>query len=139
MTEASYKKGYSIRLTLEPGRIIGGEAGFFICAVTDVKNRSNSLVGVNASIAQFPRPLLYPDMAQHPAMIIRGSRQVLDDHDHSTTIYGCSTYSRDIFSKNIKLPKVQIGDIVVFGNAGSYCASSYIEFLGFTKPSEYFI
>ncbi len=139
MSEVSCNRGYSIRLTLEPGRIIGGEAGFFICHVTDVKNRSNSLVGVNASTVQFPRPLLYPDMAKHPVMIVRGGCQLSDEYDHLTTIYGCSTYSRDVFSRNINLPKIQIGDIVVFGNAGSYCASSYLEFLGFTKPKEYFV
>jgi diaminopimelate decarboxylase len=139
MSEVSYRQGYSLRLTLEPGRIIGGEAGFFVCHVTDVKNRSNSLVGVNASIVQFPRPLIYPDIAKHPVMIIRDRYQLFDDFDHPTTIYGCSTYSRDLFSKNIKLPEIQIGDIVVFGNAGSYSASSYSQFLGFSKANEYFI
>jgi diaminopimelate decarboxylase len=140
MSEISYRKGSSLRLILEPGRIIGGEAGFFVCNVTDIKKRANnSLVGVNASIVQFPRPLMYPDIARHPVMIIRDGFQLFTYSLFPTSIYGSSTYSRDLFSKNAQLPELKIGDIVVFGNAGSYSASSYTQFLGFPKPNEYFI
>ena len=132
--------GSNLRLILEPGRIIGGRAGFFVCNVTDVKKRcNNNLVGVNASIAQFSRPLLYPDIANHPVMIIRDGVQLTADSLFLTSIYGCSTYSRDLFSKMALLPKLKIGDTVVLGNAGSYSASSYTQFLGFEKPVEFFI
>lgn len=140
MAEVSHRKGSSLRLILEPGRIIGGEAGFFVCNVTDVKKRGdNRLVGVNASTVQFSRPLMYPDIANHPVLIIRDHVQLISELCYSTTIYGCSTYSRDLFSKMIQLPELKIGDTVVFGNAGSYSASSYTHFLGFPKPEEYFI
>jgi diaminopimelate decarboxylase len=140
MLEVSRLRGSSLRLILEPGRIIGAEAGFFVCDVTDVKNRPNNrLVGVNASTVQFPRPLMYPDIANHRVMIIRNGVQLSSDPLYSTSIYGCSTYSRDLFSKKEALPELKIGDIVVFGNAGSYSASSQSQFLGFPKPEEYFI
>jgi diaminopimelate decarboxylase len=140
MNEVSARKGKSIKLILEPGRIIGGNAGYFVCSVTDTKNRPDrKLVGLNASTVQFSRPLLYPEIANHPVSVIRNGEQLFSDETYPTTIYGCSTYSRDIFSNNILLPDLQIGDIVVFGNAGSYCASSYMQFLGFPKPEEYFI
>lgn len=140
MSEVSHRRGSSLRLILEPGRIIGGEAGFFVCNVTDVKKRENNrLIGVNASTVQFSRPLLYPEIANHPVMIIRDGVQLISDTLNPTSIYGCSTYSRDLFSKNARLPELEIGDIVVFGNAGSYSASSHSQFLGFPKPEEYFI
>jgi diaminopimelate decarboxylase len=140
MSEASRLRGSGLRLILEPGRIIGAEAGFFVCNVTDVKNGSNNrLVGVNASTVQFPRPLMYPDIANHPVMIIRNGVQLRSDLLNPASIYGCSTYSRDLFSKKVLLPELKIGDIVVFGNAGSYSASSQSRFLGFPKPEEYFI
>lgn len=140
MSEVSYRNGSSLRLILEPGRIIGGEAGFFVCNVTDVKKRGNKrLVGVNASTVQFSRPLMYPEIANHPVMIIRENVQLTSDLRYSTSIYGCSTYSRDLFSKMVQLPELKIGDTVVFGNAGSYSASSCTHFLGFPKPEEYFI
>lgn len=140
MTEVSLQKGKSIKLILEPGRIIGGDAGYFVCSVTDTKNRPDrKLAGLNASTVQFSRPLLYPEIANHPVSVIRNGEQLFSDETYPTTIYGCSTYSRDIFSNKAILPDLQIGDIVVFSNAGSYCASSYMQFLGFPKPEEYFI
>lgn len=140
MSGFSRHRGSNIRLILEPGRIIGGQAGFFVCNVTDIKKRAeNRLVGVNASTVQFSRPLLYPETANHPVVIIRQGVQLSSESLYPTTIYGCSTYSRDIFSNKVQLPEVEIGDIVVLGNAGSYSASSYCQFLGFPKPEEYFI
>ena len=140
MLEASRLRGSSLKLILEPGRIIGAEAAFFVCYVTDVKNRANNrLVGVNASTVQFPRPLFYPDIANHKVVIIRDGIQLMSDPLYVTSIYGCSTYSRDLFSKKVELPELKIGDIVVFANAGAYSASSQSQFLGFPKPEEYFI
>ena len=41
--------------------------------------------------------------------------------------------------RNVNDLPLKIGDIVVFGNAGSYSASSHSQFLGFPKPEEFFI
>lgn len=140
MSEVSRRRGSSLRIILEPGRIIGGKAGFFVCNVTDVKKRDdNRLAGVNASTVQFSRPLLYPDIANHPVAIVREGVQLTAGPFYATTIYGCSTYSRDLFSTKALLPDLEVGDTVVLGNAGSYSASSYCQFLGFPKPEEYFI
>jgi diaminopimelate decarboxylase len=140
MEEVSRKRGKPVKLILEPGRIIGGESGFFVCRVTDVKQRIPvMLVGVNASTVQFSRPLFYPEVARHPVAIIRNGIPLDLPNECPTTIFGCSTYSRDIFTKNLLLPVIKPGDILVFGNAGSYSASSYTSFLGFSKPEEYFI
>ena len=140
MNHTSDEYGENLHLVLEPGRIIGGAAGVFVTHVSDIKKRDDVfLVGVNASTAQFPRPLMYPETAIHPVMIIRNGMQLFSETNYNSTVYGSSTYSRDIFAKNVMLPALEIGDIVVFGNAGSYSASSYCEFLGFEKPKEIFI
>lgn len=140
MNHVSKEKGKSIKLILEPGRIIGGLSGYFVCYVTDIKIRGDKqLVGLNASTVQFSRPLLYPEKARHPIGIIRNGVQILSEKTKLTTIFGCSTYSRDIFTNNTELPELEIGDTIVFGNAGSYSASSYMQFLGFPKPEEFFV
>jgi diaminopimelate decarboxylase len=72
-------------------------------------------------------------------MIIRDGVQLHLAEKKPTLVYGCSTYSRDIFANKTELPELKIGDVVVFGNAGSYCASSHMQFLGFQKPKEYFV
>jgi diaminopimelate decarboxylase len=140
MNVVSEKHGRSIKMILEPGRIIGSSAGYFVCKVTDIKKRNgNILLGVNASSVQFPRPLFYPDTARHPAILLH-NREVMNSHETQlTSVYGCSTYSRDFLTRDIQLPHAEIGDIIVLGNAGSYSRSSYTEFLGFPKPKEIFV
>jgi diaminopimelate decarboxylase len=140
MNKASSDYGHQLKLILEPGRIIGASAGYFVCKVTDLKVRDQiTLAGVNASSVQFPRPLFYPDNAKHPVMILRDGELVSDEQCFLHSIYGCSTYSRDFLAHEVMLPKIKPGDTLVFGNAGSYCASLYTQFLGFPKPKEYFI
>jgi diaminopimelate decarboxylase len=71
MDEAERRAGRRLELILEPGRVVGAECAVFVCRVTDVKRRGErQLVGVDASSAQFPRPLLYPDSARHPHTLL---------------------------------------------------------------------
>jgi len=136
MTRLSAELGRSIRLILEPGRIIGGAAGYFVCRVTDVKLRGDQqLIGVNASSTQFPRPLFYPEEARHPVTLLAGA----DHNVRRSSIYGCSTYSRDFLARDLPLPTARVGDLIVLGQAGSYCSAAHTLFLGFAPPTEYFI
>ncbi len=139
MKDISNSLDRDLHLLLEPGRIIGGEAGYFACLVTDVKIRKNKqLIGINASTTQFPRPLFYPDTAIHPVAIVRDGA-LANGGTVMSNIYGCSTYSRDYFIKGASIPKADIGDWIIFGNAGSYCAAAYTHFLGFLPAEEKFI
>lgn len=140
MNDASKNYVRDLKLILEPGRIIGAESGYFVCKVNDLKIRDNiRYVGLNASTAQFPRPMMYPDTANHPFVVLRDGKVPNSENSFLTTIYGCSTYSRDFFAKKIQAPEIRIGDIIIFGNSGAYCTASYSEFLGFAKPMEHFI
>jgi len=136
----SERMGRQIKLLLEPGRIIGGDAGYFVCKVVDVKSRGDhQLIGVNASCVQFPRPLFYPDSAFHPVSILHNNDSANCNSRQLSSIFGCSTYSRDFLARNIFIPKISVGDIVVLGYAGSYCATAYTTFLGFSQAEEYFL
>ncbi len=140
MTSLSARLGRSIKLIMEPGRIITGQAGYFICRVTDVKMiDGRQLVGVNASCAQFPRPLFHPDVANHPATIIKANGQTGAGELQRSAIYGCSTYSNDYLQRDIMLPHAAVGDTVILGEAGSYCAACYTNFLGFPPAEEIFL
>jgi diaminopimelate decarboxylase len=134
--EADALAGRRLRLVLEPGRIVGAEAGLFVCRVTDVKIRGErQLVGVDASSAQFPRPLLYGEDAAHPVALVAGNGRPLEGV-LPTRVFGCSTYSRDFLSHGTALPAARPGDLVVFGQAGAYCASLHTSFLGFPPAAE---
>ena len=139
MNQVSEKIGHQILLILEPGRIIGGRAGYFVCKAIDIKTRGDfQLIGVNASSVQFPRPLFYPDSAFHPVSILHQLPSHANSDELKTFIFGCSTYSRDFLAREVLLPKVSEGDLIILGYAGSYCATAYTHFLGFPQPKEYF-
>ncbi len=139
MQRVSASLGRMVRMVIEPGRIIGGKAGWFVCRVTDVKQRSDrQLIGVNASSVQFPRPLFYPDSARHPVTVLHVRSLPNGKPEVLSSVCGCSTYSRDYLARDVALPQAAIGDIVVLGNAGSYCSAAYTHFLGFSQPREIF-
>ncbi len=139
MKSVSRDAGREVRLVLEPGRIIGAEAGHFVCRVTDIKSRGGKqLVGLDGSTAQFTRPLFYPDGAYHPLTPLAADGHELDAGTLRSSVYGCSTYSRDYFARDVTLPEMQVGDLLAFGHAGAYCASSYTTFLGFRPAAEIF-
>jgi diaminopimelate decarboxylase len=141
MRRASRDLGRTLQLILEPGRLVSAEAGHFACRVVDVKERPGRLVvGVNASTAQFPRPLFYPDSAFHPVtLLFCGKSPSFLGDPVPTEICGCSTYSRDYLARQVLLPAARPGDLVVFGHAGAYCASARTEFLGFPPAAEFFL
>lgn len=140
MNRVSKRLGRPIKLILEPGRIIGGNAGYFVCRVIDIKIRgTHQFIGVNASSVQFPRPLFYPDSAFHPISIIYKNPSFGEKIEMISSITGCSTYSRDFLARDVLLPQISVGDIVVLGYAGSYCSSAHTKFLGFPEAEEYFI
>lgn len=139
MKHVSRKLGRPIRLILEPGRLIGARAGWFVCRVIDIKQRgTRQLIGVNASSVQFPRPLFYPDSARHPVTLLHADATLNGKPVHPASVCGCSTYSRDFLAHDVILPRAETGDIIVFGDAGSYCAAAYTHFLGFPQPREIF-
>jgi len=140
MNKVSEKAGRPIKLLLEPGRIVGVKSGYFVCRVVDIKEQNNQqMIGVNASCVQFPRPLFYPDDAYHPPAILQKNNCSDDTSGLLTSIYGCSTYSRDFLAKHVILPQASVGDVIVLGHAGSYCAAAHTDFLGFPKAKEYFL
>ncbi len=140
MTNFSKQRNKPIKLILEPGRIIGGPTAYFICKVTDIKQRNNiQIVGVNASSAQFPRPLLYPEESFHPIKLLDNNGITKQGEFIDSKVSGCSTYSKDYLSHKTIIPNAEIGDYIVFENAGAYCASMHTSFLGFSKPEELFL
>jgi diaminopimelate decarboxylase len=139
MTRVSAQAGQPVRMIIEPGRIIGAKSGWFVCRVTDIKQRGErQLVGVNASSVQFPRPLLYPDSARHPVTLLHASTRRNGKPEILSSVYGCSTYSRDFLARDVMLPRAEIGDIIVLGEAGCYSAAAYLHFLGFAQAKEIF-
>jgi diaminopimelate decarboxylase len=128
--------GRPVEFLVEPGRYLAASCGYFFVTVVDVKERADRVfVGTNASVAVFPRPLMYPELAEHPCAIVGRDSPEPPDH-RPVWVCGSSTYSQDFLARGIRLPLPQIGDTLVFGNAGAYCRSMATRFLGKDQPLE---
>ncbi|WP_437970719.1 hypothetical protein WMF04_16140 [Sorangium sp. So ce260] len=130
----SRRRGRPIELIIEPGRALFGAAGRFFTTVTDVKERPDRfIVSCDASATLIPRAMFYEDY--NPVKV-----QGADGRDHfnkPVDIVGSTTYSRDFLARSTSLPRVDIGDRLIFLHAGSYCYSMITRFLGQALPPEY--
>ncbi len=102
-------------LSFEPGRYLIAEAGVIITSVTTIKNNGgvNYLI-VDAGMNTLIRPALYGAFHE----IIDINKKSGDNINY--TIAGPICESSDIFAKNIKLSKQEIGNILIIKNTGAY-------------------
>ncbi|MGH9717235.1 MAG: diaminopimelate decarboxylase [Candidatus Acidiferrales bacterium] len=114
------------RLLIEPGRAVVGPAGVILTRVLYVKeNRGKTFVIVDAAMNDLIRPVLYD--ALHPITPAVGhpdserSRKLVD-------IVGPICESGDFLARDLPLPPVQAGDLLVIWAAGAY---------GFVQSSNY--
>ncbi|MDD4178939.1 MAG: diaminopimelate decarboxylase [Candidatus Margulisbacteria bacterium] len=113
------------KLILEPGRSIVGTAGITLYTVGVIKEIPGirQYIIVDGGMADNPRPILYD--AKYEAML--GNKMGRAD-TATVRVAGRFCESGDILVKEIKLPKVEAGDILVTTCTGAYnysMASNY--------------
>ncbi len=113
------------RLILEPGRSIIAEAGVTLYEAGAVKEIPGirKYVLVDGGMADNPRPILY--QAKYEAVVAGKASQKPQE---TYTIAGKACESGDILIKDIKLPKIERGDIIAVLCTGAYnysMASNY--------------
>lgn len=125
-----------IRLIFEPGRRIAATSAVFGARVTDVKLLNGQrYIATDASIAVFPRPFHHPESPHRTRVAFRNTESSLE----RSVVVGRTTFSRDILAV-VALPiDTQIGDVLLFENAGAYCDSMRMRFLGQEAPSNVFV
>jgi diaminopimelate decarboxylase len=104
-----------LRILLEPGRFIAGNAGVLITRVEFVKRtgRKNFVI-VDAAMNDLIRPAFYD--AYHEIVPVRrrgGARMAAD-------VVGPICESGDFFAKDRSLPRVKEGDLLALLSAGAY-------------------
>lgn len=118
---------------VEPGRYLSGECGVLLTKVVDVKtSRDVRFVITDAGINNFLRPALIRQ--NHPVFVANkfDRRQVT-----TYRIEGPLCTSLDCIGMDVKLPEVEIGDVIAFFNAGAYGYSESMPFfLSHPIPAE---
>jgi diaminopimelate decarboxylase len=129
-------KARSIRLFVEPGRSLVASCGYFACRVTDIKRLGGRrFVVVDASVAQFPRPWHHPE-TPHTVIALDTSK---DRKCDSAIVVGRTTYSNDVLAQPSLPVDLDIGEVLVFFDAGAYCDSMSSRFLGQAAAKQVFV
>jgi len=122
------RTGIELELEIEPGTFLVADAGCLIARVVDIKSTpSCNFIMIDAGMTEITRTGLYG--AQHPISIVAssGRKGKVDDY----LVQGHCCESGDILTPAEgdpegllprKLPAPEIGDLVVVGGAGAYCA-----------------
>ncbi len=107
-------KPLGLTVVLEPGRVIVGNAGVLLTRVIRVKDGADRrFVIVDAGMNDLIRPALYE--AHHTIEKVKDGGAV-----RKVTVVGPVCESSDTFAKDVDLPELAEGDLLVFRSAGAY-------------------
>jgi diaminopimelate decarboxylase len=122
--------GHAVELEIEPGRYLVGSAGILVAEVRATKTMgTNNFVMVDAGFNDLVRPAMYG--AEHQMSLIR--RDAGDTATRAlqpTLVAGPLCESGDIFTQSAGgdtaprlLPRAEVGELLVFHDAGAYGSS----------------
>jgi diaminopimelate decarboxylase len=117
-------RAIGLPVVVEPGRVITGPAGALVARVTDLKPRdqTSDFAILDAGMTELIRPALYG--AYHRIESV----QPLHSDEHVYEVVGPVCESSDVIGHDRRLPRLDVGDLVVIRDAGAYgsvMASNY--------------
>jgi diaminopimelate decarboxylase len=104
-----------LKIALECGRVITGPYGYLVTTAMHKKEIYKNYIGVDASMADLMRPGMYG--AYHHLTVVGKENQ---PHDHVYDVTGGLCENCDKFAVDRKLPKIDLGDILVIHDTGAH-------------------
>ena len=120
-----------IRIATESGRAITGDAGWLVSTVIHEKNTYKNYIGLDSCMANLMRPALYG--AYHHITIL-GKENF--DCDKIYDVTGSLCENNDKFAINRKLPKIDIGDILIIHDTGAHGHAMGFNYNGKLRSAE---
>jgi len=121
--------GHAVSLEVEPGRYLAAEAGALVAEVRAIKDvGGHRFIMVDAGFDNLVRPAMYGSF--HRISVHRADGSPRTDDVRPTVVAGPLCESGDVFTQEEggvvvprELPAAEVGDLVVFHDAGAYGAS----------------
>ena len=125
--------GKDIEIKLEPGRTIIGSAGDLYSRITNIKQLDEKKqLAIDVGFAEYARPLLYNSCISVISDTKSGKSELYD-------LRANTVLQNDFLAKNITLPKLNEGDVLIIKNTGAYGIVMASGFPGKKIPSEVLI
>ena len=127
----SQRSGRELKLEIEPGTFLVANVGMLVCTVVDVVDTGNegfAFIKADAGMTEILRPSMYG--AQHPIDLV--PRRDGDGRTGDYLVVGHCCESGDVLTPEPGNPEglltrtlavPQIGDALVIGASGAYCAA----------------
>lgn len=128
----SQRRGRTIRLIVEPGRVLVASAGSLLMTIVSVKNRGGRrYIGVDSTVGNIVAPSVYHGYHRIEALSPRGANMEL-----TTDVCGNTTHSGDFLARDVRLPRVEPGDVLALRDVGAYGYATSSHFLNRPRPAE---
>lgn len=124
----------SLKLFVEFGRFVVGQHGYLVSKVRHVKESYKDFIGLDASMADLVRPGIY---GSYHHMSILGKQNGGKTKTYDVTGSMCENI--DKFAINRRLPVLQIDDIVVIHDVGTYGRGKGFDFNGKLRCGEFLL
>lgn len=118
-------------IIMEHGRYVAAPAGYFITKVRHMKHTYKDYVGVDASITNFFR--IAVNQGFHEVTVLGKEGQ---ENSLTYDVVGSLCENNDKFAIDRKLPKIEVGDILVIHNAGGHGYALTSNYNGKLRPAE---
>ncbi|MBK3838514.1 diaminopimelate decarboxylase [Paraburkholderia aspalathi] len=121
--------GHRVRLEIEPGRFLVAEAGVLVAEVHALNRRPNRQFAlVDAGFNDLVRPSFYG--SHHEMTVVKGNGMPSEAPPGSFAVAGPLCEAGDVFTQEAggvvtsrSMPAPEVGDFIVFHDAGAYGAS----------------
>ena len=128
--EKIIKNNLSLRIVMECGRMITGPYGFLITTAIHEKHTYKEYIG-DACMANLMRPGMY-GAYHHETVLGKENEKV----DHTYDVVGSLCENNDKFAIDRKLPKIDIGDIIVIHDTGAHGYAMGFNYNGKLRSAE---
>ena len=116
---------------MECGRMVTGPYGYLVSTVIHEKNTYKHYIGLDANMANLMRPALYG--AYHHITVLGKEKAT---HSHTYDVTGSLCENNDKFAIDRKLPKIDIGDIIVIHDTGAHGHAMGFNYNGKLRSAE---
>jgi diaminopimelate decarboxylase len=122
---------HPLKLSMECGRLITGPHGYLVATVRHIKRTYKTFAGMDACMADLMRPAIYG--AYHHITVL-GKQQLAPDGVYDVT--GSLCENNDKFAIDRPLPPLEVGDMLVFHDAGAHGHAMGFNYNGKLRPAE---